>query len=106
MGRKIEEVRGRQADQLPLEQLKAARVPTPVVELLKSMLAVDPSKRPQSARELLAAVHRCYLRFEPPTRSRRKRFAITAALSAAVIAANALCMLGYTSAPSSTANES
>jgi TolB-like protein/Flp pilus assembly protein TadD len=86
---------------LPLEQLKAARVPAPVVELLKSMLAVDPSKRPQSARELLAAVHHCYLRFEPQTRSRRKRFAITAALSAVVIAAIALGLWWYTSARSS-----
>ncbi len=101
IGRTLEEVRARQADQLPLEQLKAARVPAPVVELLKSMLAVDPSKRPQSARELLAAVHHCYLRFEPQTRSRRKRFAITAALSAVVIAAIALGMWWYTSARSS-----
>jgi serine/threonine protein kinase/Flp pilus assembly protein TadD len=101
IGRTLEEVRARQADQLPLEQLKAARVPAPVVELLKSMLAVDPSKRPQSARELLAAVHRCYLRFEPQTRSRRKRFAITAALSALVIAAIALGMWWYASARSS-----
>ncbi len=101
IGRTLEEVRARQADQLPLEQLKAARVPAPVVELLKSMLAVDPSKRPQSARELLAAVHHCYLRFEPQTRSRRKRFAITAALSAVVIAAIALGLWWYTSARSS-----
>jgi serine/threonine-protein kinase len=101
IGRTLEEVRARQADQLPLEQLKAARVPAPVVELLKSMLAVDPSKRPQSARELLAAVHRCYLRFEPQTRSRRKRFAITGALSAVVIAAIALGMWWYARARSS-----
>src|SRR5258708_858908 len=101
IGRTLEEVRARQADQLPLEQLKAARVPAPVVGLLKSMLAVHPSKRPQSARELLAAVHRCYLRFEPQTRSRRKRFAITAALSAVVIAAIALGMWWYANAQSS-----
>src|SRR6266478_10165514 len=101
IGRTLEEVRARQADQLPLEQLKAARVPASVVELLKSMLEVDPSKRPQSARELLAAVHRCYLRFEPQTRSRRKRFAITAALSAVVIAAIALGMWWYARARSS-----
>src|SRR6266403_1088235 len=101
IGRTLEEVRAKQADQLPLEQLKAGRVPTPVVELLKSMLAVDPSKRPQSARELLAAVHRCYLRFEPQTRSRRKRVAITAALSAVGIAAIALGLWWYARARSS-----
>jgi len=50
---------------------------------------------------LLAAVHRCYLRFEPQTRSRRKRFAITAALSAVGIAAIALGMWWYASARSS-----
>ncbi len=75
IGRTLEEIRARQANDLPLEQLKPAHVPAPVVGLLKSMLAIDPSKRPQSARELLAAVHRCYLRFEPQARSRRVRFA-------------------------------
>jgi len=46
------------------------------------MLAIDPSKRPQSARELLAAVHHCYVRFEPQARSRRIRFARVAAVLA------------------------
>ena len=101
IGRTLEEIRTRQVNGPALEQLKAAHVPAPVVELLKSMLAVDPSRRPQSARELLAAVHHCYLRFEPQTRSRRKRFAITAALSAVVIAAIALGLWWYTSARSS-----
>jgi TolB-like protein/Tfp pilus assembly protein PilF len=82
IGRTLEEIRARQAYGPPLEQLKAARVPAQVVGLLKSMLAIDPSKRPQSARELLAAVHRCYLRFEPQARSRRIRFAQIAAVSA------------------------
>jgi serine/threonine protein kinase/Flp pilus assembly protein TadD len=101
IGRTLEEIRARQANEPPLEQLKTAHVPAPVVGLLKSMLAIDPSKRPQSARELLIALHRCYLRFEPQTRSRRKRFAITAALSAVVIAAIALGMWWYASARSS-----
>jgi serine/threonine protein kinase/Tfp pilus assembly protein PilF len=82
IGRTLEEIRARQAYGPPLEQLKAAHVPAQVVGLLKSMLAIDPSKRPQSARELLAAVHRCYLRFEPQARSRRIRFAQIAAVSA------------------------
>src|SRR5882762_2226654 len=72
IGRTLEELRAKQSNELPLEQLKAAHVPAPVVGLLKSMLAIDPSKRPQSARELLAAVRRCYLLFEPKARSRRK----------------------------------
>ena len=33
-------------------------VPARVIALLQSMLAVDPAKRPQTARELLSAIHR------------------------------------------------
>ena len=59
----------------------------PVISLLKSMLAVHTGKRPQSARELLAAVHRCYLRFEPRARLRRKRLVlVTAGLTLAILA--------------------
>lgn len=36
------------------------------------MLAVDPSNRPETARALRTAVHRCYVRFEPAARRRRK----------------------------------
>ena len=57
--RSIEEVRAKQAEQLPLKQLKSAHVPLECVTLLKSMLALDPAKRPQTARELLAKIHRC-----------------------------------------------
>lgn len=44
---------------LPLEQLTLAHVPGPVVALLRSMLAVEPGRRPPSARELLTALQRC-----------------------------------------------
>ncbi len=64
----------------------------PVVSLLKSMLAIDAGKRPQSARELLAAVHRCYLRFEPRARLRRKRLMLATAGSTLVILAIAFLM--------------
>ena len=43
------------------------------------MLALDPAKRPQTARELLTKIHRCYLRFEPAARRRRKRLVLTSA---------------------------
>ena len=72
-GRSIEEVRARQAENLPLQQLKSAHVPLECVTLLKSMLALDPAQRPQTARELLEKVHRCCIRFEPAARWRRKR---------------------------------
>src|SRR5215475_13391953 len=81
-GRTIEQIRASQTQDLPFQELKKAHVPTSVTSLLKSMLAVDTGKRPQSARELLAAVHRCYLRFEPRAYLRRKRlFLVTAGSS-------------------------
>ncbi len=78
-GRSIEEVRAKQAEQLPLKQLKSAHVPLECVTLLKSMLALDPAQRPQTARELLTKIHRCHLRFEPAARRRRKRLVVASA---------------------------
>src|SRR6266498_5599255 len=51
VGRTLEEVRARQTEQLPVEQLKGLHVPARCLSLLKSMLASDPKDRPQSARE-------------------------------------------------------
>ena len=85
-GRSIEEIRAKQAEQLPLKQLKSAHVPLECVTLLKSMLALDPAKRPQTARELLTKIHRCYLRFEPAARRRRKRLVLASAGLALVLA--------------------
>ena len=59
VGRTLEEIQKKQSEELPLEQLRGANVPEKMVGLLKSMLAVDPGDRPQSARELLDAIHRC-----------------------------------------------
>ncbi len=47
----------------PIEQLVTARVPRRVIALLESMLTVEPAARPQSARELLDALHRCQKAF-------------------------------------------
>src|SRR5947207_12171521 len=85
VGRTMEEIRRRQTDELPHEQLKSLHLPRQVITLLKSMLAPDPKDRPQSARELLSAVHDCYTRFNPEARSRRRRVALAAA--AATLAA-------------------
>src|SRR6266513_6175233 len=71
VGRTLEEVRARQTEHLPVEQLKGLHVPTRCVALLKSMLAPDPKDRPQSARQLLSAVHRCSTKFSMEARSRR-----------------------------------
>src|SRR5215467_9016189 len=70
IGRTMEEIRARQNSELQLEQLKGLHIPGEVVALLKSMLASDPNDRPQTARELLSAVHDCYERFNPQARSR------------------------------------
>src|SRR5213596_4115481 len=80
VGRTLREVAARQAEELPLEQLKNTHVPARVIALLQSMLAVDPAKRPQTARELLSVIHRCYTKFSTEARARRRRaeFAVAA----------------------------
>src|SRR4051812_415741 len=88
VGRTLREVAAKQAEELPLEQLKNARVPARVIALLQSMLDVDPAKRSQTAREFLSAIHRCYAKFSTEARSRRKRFVR--------VAAGAILVLGAT----------
>jgi serine/threonine protein kinase/tetratricopeptide (TPR) repeat protein len=52
-GRTVEEMRdARRSKPLPIEQLKAARVPHRFITLLMSMLAIEPAARPAGAREL------------------------------------------------------
>jgi serine/threonine protein kinase len=58
-GRNIEEIRRAQrSDALPIQQLKAARVPPRLRSLLKSMLAIEPAARP-GAQDLPALLERC-----------------------------------------------
>src|SRR4029079_4142182 len=102
IGRTLQEVAARQADKLPLDQLKNAHVPARVIALLQSMLAIDPAKRPQTARELLSVIHRCYRKFSAEARLRRKRFMLAAAGVTAVIAAIAIGAWLYQHAQSST----
>ena len=87
IGRTMEEIRARQTSDLPLEQLKRLHLPGRVIALLKSMLAADPNDRPQSARELLLAVHTCNDRFNPEARwRRRKAIIVNVALMVAIVA--------------------
>src|SRR5262249_52755521 len=52
-GRTVQEIRdAHRSKPLPVEQLKAARVPRRFVALLMSMLAIEPAARPAGAREL------------------------------------------------------
>src|SRR6266568_410553 len=90
VGRTLREVAARQTEELPLEQLKNAHIPARVIALLESMLAVDPAKRPQTARELLSAIHRCYTKFSTEARARRRRFMLAAAAATAVVGAIAI----------------
>ena len=87
VGRTMEEIRARQTDELPLEQLRNLHLPGQVITLLKSMLAPDPKDRPQTARHLLSAVHSCYARFNPEARWRRRRAALAGAALTLAIAA-------------------
>jgi non-specific serine/threonine protein kinase len=105
VGRTIEDIRTKQTQDPPSQQLKRAHVPMPVISLLKSMLAVDTGKRPQSARELLAAVHRCYLRFEPRARLRRKHLVLVTAGSTFAILAIAFATFLYQRARSAAQME-
>ncbi len=58
-GRNIEEIRSAQkSDALPIEQLKAARVPSRLRSLLKSMLAIEPAARP-GIQDLAARLQHC-----------------------------------------------
>src|SRR5436305_467035 len=90
VGRTMEEIRARQTSELPLEQLRNLHLPGQVITLVTSMRAPDPKDRPQSARELLSAVHSCYARFNPEARSRRRRVVLAGAASMLAIAALAL----------------
>src|SRR5437867_2899164 len=90
VGRTLNDIRLRQAESLPVEQLKGFDVPAGILALLKSMLAPDPKYRPQSARELLSEVHRCYTKFNPEARSRRRRVVFAAAGATLVIAVIAI----------------
>jgi serine/threonine protein kinase/Flp pilus assembly protein TadD len=92
VGRTLREVATRQAEEIPLKQLKNAHVPARVIALLQSMLAVDPAKRPQTARELLSAIHRCYTKFSTEARARHKRFILIAAGTILVLGAVAFAM--------------
>src|SRR6266550_6674026 len=59
-GKTLEEIRERKTrDGLPVAQLIARKVPEPLVKLLRSTLAIDPGKRPASARELMEALESC-----------------------------------------------
>jgi serine/threonine protein kinase/Tfp pilus assembly protein PilF len=88
-GSTIEEMRDGQArTDLPVEQLVARKVPTPVIKLLRRLLAVDPAQRPASAGELMEAMQLCRakLAHRSGIRSFRKLAALIVVLAIAAAA--------------------
>jgi len=62
-GKSIEEIRRSQTEiPLPLDKLGARRVPKPVIQLLSRVLALDPARRPASARDLMERLQSCRAR--------------------------------------------
>jgi serine/threonine protein kinase/tetratricopeptide (TPR) repeat protein len=86
-GATIEEIRASQRSQaLPIEQLKAARVPSRLISLLVSMLAVEPAARPD-VRSLTLQLQDCRAQILDRWKIAR-RFALAAAwVSLAILAA-------------------
>ena len=77
-GRTIEEIRdARRSIPLPVEQLKAARVPRRFAALLKSMLAIEPAARP-GTHDLAARLRHCA---EQASGAQRTRIVLVAALT-------------------------
>ena len=88
-GTTIEQIRASQRSRaLPIEQLKAARVPSKLVSLLVSMLAPEPAARP-SVRALTLQLQNCRAQILDRWKAAR-RLAIAAGLIGIVAAAFAL----------------
>ena len=91
-GHSVEEIhRAQQSNVLPIEQLKAAHVPSRLRCLLGSMLAFEPASRLGTS-ELAARLHRC----SPEARSVRRTRAALALATAIVFGVSAL-FLAYRS---------
>jgi serine/threonine-protein kinase len=86
VGHSVEEIhRGQQSKVLPIEQLKAAHVPSRLRSLLQSMLALEPASRP-GTQELAARLQRC----SPEARSERLTRVSLAAAAILILGASAL----------------
>src|SRR6266487_4656342 len=88
-GATIEQIRASQRSQaLPIEQLKAARVPSRLISLLVSMLAAEPAARPD-VRALTSQLQGCRAQMLDRWKI-AKRLALAAALVTLVIVAGVL----------------
>jgi TolB-like protein len=103
IGHSLAEIRNQQInEQLPVVQLADAGVPAPVVDLLRELLAVDLTRRPQSARALLERLRECredLETFPAAQRRRRRTYFIAAIVLILLISAAAYFFVHRTSAP-------
>ena len=96
-GKTIEEIRDRQQrSDLPIEQLIERKIPSPLIDILRHTLALDPTQRPASARELSAELESCRtkLGLAKAVTSRRPRWKLSGMIvTLAIIAAIAPAFL-------------
>jgi serine/threonine protein kinase/Tfp pilus assembly protein PilF len=90
-GKTIEEIHERQQhSDLPVGQLAERKIPAPLIEILRRTLALDPTQRPASAREMLAALESCRSSLALPQvfvpRARGRKLAALVAILAIVAA--------------------
>jgi TolB-like protein/cytochrome c-type biogenesis protein CcmH/NrfG len=84
LGRVPAEIRAQQHAPLPVEQLAVTKVPAALILLLRSLLAPNPTERPQSGRDLLVALQRC--REAVRNTERRRKRLLQAAVAVALLA--------------------
>ncbi len=92
-GKTIEEIRDRQKHtDLPIEQLVDRKIPASLIDMLRRTLALDPTQRPASARELMEALESCRAKLADhgSIRSLRKLAALIAVVAIAAAALFAL----------------
>ncbi|MFZ3377037.1 MAG: protein kinase, partial [Chthoniobacterales bacterium] len=96
-GKTIEEIRDRQQrTDLPIEQLIERKIPSPLIDILRHTLALDPTQRPASARDSLAELESCRtkLGLAKAVTSRRPRWKLSGMIvTLAMIAALAPAFL-------------
>jgi non-specific serine/threonine protein kinase len=101
-GATIEQIRASQHSRaLPIQQLKAARVPSRLISLLVSMLAIEPAARPD-VRALTSQLQACRAHIRDRWKI-QKRFAFAAALVTLAIVAAVLLFLQKRNQPLSGA---
>src|SRR5947207_2230752 len=99
-GHSVDEIhRAQQSNVLPIEQLKAAHVPSPLRSLLESMLALEPASRP-GTHELAARLQRC----SPEARSARLTRVALAAAAILILGVSALLVFQPTLIPNAHLN--